>query len=280
MAAVLAPGLGDRLQFDVGRVAAQRAKVLLNRLHFDQRQIELALATQQLQPFVVQSQQRLDQRLELIGRAQLQAFDLQGARRPACSMESLANILRPRHQQRFGVQVAEPVLLERPNANFGARSSMAPAVVSATESVTPGFSSTCTSCEHPAGGEFSSGSPQRAATVRSTIGSPKSWPSEFLDELAIDVAFDQEAPRCRGPQLVGQAEVDGFSEHRLGGGVGTADAGIDVNLPQSHDSFSRSPAIAAGPRMSVPRARRGSTRALSQSCPRLARSGCGWLAKY
>ena len=43
VAAMLAPGLGDRFQFDVGRIAAELAEMGLDRLHFDQRQIKLPL---------------------------------------------------------------------------------------------------------------------------------------------------------------------------------------------------------------------------------------------
>ena len=43
VAAMLAPRLGDRLQLHVGRVAVQRAKMGLDRLHLHQRQIKLPL---------------------------------------------------------------------------------------------------------------------------------------------------------------------------------------------------------------------------------------------
>jgi hypothetical protein len=43
VAAVFAPGLSDRFQFDIGRVAAQLAEVLLDRLHLDQRQAQRPL---------------------------------------------------------------------------------------------------------------------------------------------------------------------------------------------------------------------------------------------
>ena len=44
VAAMLAPGLGDRFQLDVGRLAAQLAVVLLDRLQLDQRQAQRPLA--------------------------------------------------------------------------------------------------------------------------------------------------------------------------------------------------------------------------------------------
>ena len=44
VAAVLAPRLRQRLQFDVGRVTLQLAEIPLDRLHLDQGQIELAFA--------------------------------------------------------------------------------------------------------------------------------------------------------------------------------------------------------------------------------------------
>ena len=42
--AVLAPGLGEGLEFDVGRLAAGRAEVVLDRLHLGQREEQVLLA--------------------------------------------------------------------------------------------------------------------------------------------------------------------------------------------------------------------------------------------
>ena len=53
VAAMLAPRLGDRFQFDVARVAAERAEMGLDGLHLDQRQVELAFEAQSLQGRVV-----------------------------------------------------------------------------------------------------------------------------------------------------------------------------------------------------------------------------------
>ena len=58
VAAMLAPGLGERLQFRIGRVAAQLAEMRLNRLHLGKRQIELAFAAQLHKRRVVQLAQR------------------------------------------------------------------------------------------------------------------------------------------------------------------------------------------------------------------------------
>ena len=46
VAAMLAPGLGDRLQLHVGGVALERTKVTLDRLHLRQREAQLALTAE------------------------------------------------------------------------------------------------------------------------------------------------------------------------------------------------------------------------------------------
>ena len=43
VAAMLAPGLGDGFEFDVGRIAVERLEIIADRLHLDERKIKLAL---------------------------------------------------------------------------------------------------------------------------------------------------------------------------------------------------------------------------------------------
>ena len=77
VAAVLAPGLGERLQLDVGRVAVQLAEVGLDRLHLGQLQVELALAAEPHERLVVQLADRHVPQFELVRRADLEPFKRQ-----------------------------------------------------------------------------------------------------------------------------------------------------------------------------------------------------------
>ena len=55
VAAVLAPGLGDRFQLDVGRLAAQLGEMPLDRLHLGELQVELPLAAEPHEGVVVEA---------------------------------------------------------------------------------------------------------------------------------------------------------------------------------------------------------------------------------
>ena len=69
---MLAPGLGERFQFGVGRVAAELAEMGLDGLHFGQRQIKLPFAAERLQCRVVHRADRHRRQAEPIGRAEFQ----------------------------------------------------------------------------------------------------------------------------------------------------------------------------------------------------------------
>ena len=73
MAAVLAPGLGDRFQLDIGRFAAQIAEVVLNRFHLDERQTQLSALLSATSSSSSRSRIGTVTRLEAIRRAEMQA---------------------------------------------------------------------------------------------------------------------------------------------------------------------------------------------------------------
>ena len=77
VAAMLAPGLGDGFQFHVARIAVERAEMGLDRLHFDQREVELAFAAETHQGGVVHRADGHGHEAELVGRADLQAVETQ-----------------------------------------------------------------------------------------------------------------------------------------------------------------------------------------------------------
>jgi hypothetical protein len=123
VATVLAPGLRDRLQLDIGRVAIQRAEMGLDRLHLDQRQVKLPFTAEPLQRRVVRLSDRHRHQFEAIGRADLQVLELQrsddhlldgvvGQHLRAKQRELLVR------QGPLVRQGANPVFLERPD-RFG-----------------------------------------------------------------------------------------------------------------------------------------------------------------
>ena len=79
VAAMLAPGLGDRFQLDVGRIAAELAEVLADRLHLGQLQIELPLAAEAHQGVVVELADRHGADFEAIGPAEVEPRERQRA---------------------------------------------------------------------------------------------------------------------------------------------------------------------------------------------------------
>ena len=76
VAAMLAPCLGDRFQFRIRRISPEVTEILLNRLHFDQRKIELTLTTESSESFVVQIEDGDVNQLELVGSAKLESIEL------------------------------------------------------------------------------------------------------------------------------------------------------------------------------------------------------------
>ena len=72
VAAVLAPGLGDGLQFHVGRIAGEGPEVGLKGLHLHKGQVKLPFAAESLQTGGVHLANRHSHKLELVGRAYLQ----------------------------------------------------------------------------------------------------------------------------------------------------------------------------------------------------------------
>ena len=76
---VFAPGLGERLQLDVGRVAVQLDEVLANRLHLGEAQVELARAAQVGQCAIVHLADRHRHPLEAVRAAQRQTLHRQRA---------------------------------------------------------------------------------------------------------------------------------------------------------------------------------------------------------
>ena len=93
VAAVFAPGLGERFQFDVGRIAVQLAEVLLDRLHLDQRQVQLARAAQLLERGIVQFANRHADQLKLVRAGPYPAGWKSSGPITTCSIESLASTL-------------------------------------------------------------------------------------------------------------------------------------------------------------------------------------------
>jgi hypothetical protein len=114
VAAMLAPRLSQRFQFDIGRIPPQVAVVLLDRLHLDQRQVQLALAAQSPQRVVVQLADRHRHQLEKVRGADVQFRQFE---RPKDNL--LDRVVRQdlRAEQRdFGrIEPADPVLAQRAN---------------------------------------------------------------------------------------------------------------------------------------------------------------------
>ncbi len=93
VAAMLAPGLGNRFQLGVGGIAAQFAKVRLNRPHFDQRQIELPFAAQAEERLVVHVAKRHRDELNLIRRTEFEPVEICSGPTITCSIASFASTL-------------------------------------------------------------------------------------------------------------------------------------------------------------------------------------------
>ena len=75
--AVFAPGLGDRFQLDIGRIAVQLAEMPLDRLHFRQRQVQLARTAQLLERGIIQFANRYADQLKLVGLAHIQPAEIE-----------------------------------------------------------------------------------------------------------------------------------------------------------------------------------------------------------
>ena len=77
--AVLAPGLRDGFQLDVGRVAVQLLEVLLDRLHLDQREVKLAFEREGFQLVVVHRADRDDHEVEVVRTADFEVLERERA---------------------------------------------------------------------------------------------------------------------------------------------------------------------------------------------------------
>ncbi len=176
VAAMLAPGLGDRLQLDVGRIAIELAKMCLDGPHLGQRQVELPLAAEPLERRVVGRAQRHADQAEFVGRAELEPLELQRAH------DHLLDGVVGQHlaadgRQPLGLQVEDPILAQRAD-RVGRESQVGNRRLGAcaTGSMTPGLSSTWTTCQSLAtatsyssapAGSTSRGWPTAATTLRS-----------------------------------------------------------------------------------------------------------------
>ena len=187
VAAMLAPGLGDGFQFNIGRIAADGLELGLNRLHFDQREIQLALQAETLQSRVVHRPERHGPQAKLVRRAHVQAAK---RKRPDNHLldgvvgqnlrgqQSSRSAGRPPIQYFFSVRTASARM---------PKSAMADSTLWATGSITPGFRRTWTNWTLPgasfgrcmpasgsAGGSIKAASPTAATTVCSTTRSVSS----------------------------------------------------------------------------------------------------------
>ena len=79
MTTMLAPGLCNRLQFDICWLSLQLLKPLLNRLHFNQSQVKLAFLTQDFQLVIREGPNFNSLQFEFIGIPQSQCVELQRA---------------------------------------------------------------------------------------------------------------------------------------------------------------------------------------------------------
>ena len=77
VAAVFAPGLRDRLEFDIRRLASSVLEVLLNSLHLSKRQIELPSATERHQLIIAERPDRDRRQLVLICGANIDAIEVE-----------------------------------------------------------------------------------------------------------------------------------------------------------------------------------------------------------
>ncbi len=77
VAAMLTPGLGDRFQLNVGRLARQIAKVMLNGFQLDQGQAQRPFFAQSEELLVAQAANRHRHRLEAARRAEMNSLELQ-----------------------------------------------------------------------------------------------------------------------------------------------------------------------------------------------------------
>ena len=144
--AVLRPGLGDRFQLDVGRVAVEFAEVRLDRLHLVERQRQLPVAAQLDECRVVEVAERHGDAAELVRPADAQRrcrqrpvddlLDGVVGQHFASQQVVLGRRVRPRTLD-TGERCARPA---RPGATHEPR----PSTLEATGSITPGFGSTVT----------------------------------------------------------------------------------------------------------------------------------------
>ena len=109
---MLAPGLGDGFQFGVGRIAAELLEMGLDGLHFDQREIKLPPAAQDPQGLVVHRADRHGGQAEVVGSAQFQVTEAQGADDHLLD-GVVGQDLCAERADAVGVEALDPVLLQR-----------------------------------------------------------------------------------------------------------------------------------------------------------------------
>ncbi len=236
VAAMLAPGLGDRFQFDVGRVALERLEMGLDCPHLDQREVKLTFQGQPLERFVVELPDGYGDQLEIVRRADLQMLEFQ---RPD---DDLLDCVVGQHLRRkqFDLIVgnpADPILpqcagrlgldLEIGNRRQGTlRHGVRHARLGQNVD------------QPPVGlrwiGEDRVADRGHDGPFHHAVGQQFGGNSFHL--LLIELALDQISTRARYGQIGRQSQVGGLSNNQIGNQVGLPFGRIDVNFPKHRGS--------------------------------------------
>ncbi len=276
VAAVLAPGLRQRLQLDVGRIAVQLAEILLDRLHLDQRQVQLAVAAQ-----IAPAARRpgSDRHLHQLERVRLSHVQVRQVERPDDHLldRIVGQHLAAQQRQLIGRQFRKPDFLQRADS------------LDRDAEIGDGLQSALRHRVHHAG--FG----QHMDDLRAAVGSVRSAPlhqfarSPSVRPLHRPAVREQVAGRRRAldrlpagsrgrcdTERSDRAEISGLGGSRPRCHVRLPSSRVNVNFPQSHEFSFLHPRVVRQPvRRRLP-ARHETARALSQTCPATSRPGGDW----
>ncbi len=239
VAAMFAPGLREGFQLDVGRLAAQFAKVRLNRPHFDHTQVELPLVAEPLERLVVELRKCDFNKLKTVRAAHVEP--LNGQRPPHHLLDGVIG----QHAATKGI---DPRGLEAGNPVFRQRAHALHVVAR----IGGGFHRALGHRVHHArlGQHVNQQRPGLAC-----LGKPRivhRSDDDALDDrigqqlvgqpLGIglrQVALDQVAMRRIDVERGCQSQLGRFGGHLLGAAVGATFARMDVNFPKHRVSVLR-----------------------------------------
>ena len=240
MAAMLAPGLRHRFQFRVGWIASQFAKVLLDRPHLDQGQVELAFAAEPRESVVGQLAERHSTKFEPVVRPEPEAVEPQRAGHDLLDRVVRQDAAGKRAQTRV-VQTRDPVLAKRPHfldrqAKVG--DGMTSALRDRIHDARFQQNMDKPSGRIGAGGRLGErlGAHRRDAhRFDHRVGEQFAGQSSGVGRL--QVAFQQVAVGRANGQLARETEIGSRRRHGPSRQIGLASGRIDINFPQHRESL-------------------------------------------